>query len=89
MHAMQPARPHPLPHRLAAQAHVRQLVEGNDPMLPPGEIGDPGIQRANRTFVNPWLTNVQVGPGRSGHARTVAHRGAPVGYERDGTATTP
>ena len=89
MNAVQPARPHPLRHRLTTQAEARQLVQRNHPMLPPGEIGDHGIQRANRTFVNHWLTNVPVDLVRGRHARTVPQRGAPVGYERDETATTP
>jgi hypothetical protein len=83
------ARPHPLRNRLAAQAQNDELMKGDDSMLPRGEIGEPCVQRPNRTFVNSWLTKVRFTSGAGRHARTVPDRGAPVGCERYETVTTP
>jgi hypothetical protein len=89
MRAVQPACAHPLRNRLAAQAQNDELMKGDHSMLPRGELGESGIQRPNRTFVNSWLTKVRFTSRRGSHAETVPRPAAPVGYERYETVTTP
>jgi hypothetical protein len=89
MHAMEPTRLAAPGHRLTAQAKPAELGKGDHSMLPPHKLGDQDVQRPNRTFVNSWLTNVRFTSGHGGHARTVPHPGAPVGYDRYETVTTP
>jgi hypothetical protein len=43
VHAVQPARSSAFRHRLAAQPEIDELTEGYNPVLPLGEMGDPGI----------------------------------------------
>jgi hypothetical protein len=51
-----------------------------------GKLADAAEQLAQISSLAP---DVPVDPVRGRHARTVPQRGAPVGYDRDETATTP
>ena len=89
MHAMEPTPLAPPGHCLTAQPKLSELSKGDHSMLPLRKLGDQDVQRAKRRLVNPWLTNIRFTCARGGHAATVTHPGAPVGYERYETVTTP
>jgi hypothetical protein len=89
MHAVQPAGGCAPGHCLAAQPEPDELGKRDDPMLALGKVGEQDIQRLTSTFVNSWLTNVRLTLATGGHASSVPHRGAPVGYGRYETVTTP
>jgi hypothetical protein len=75
MHAMQPAPARAPSHRLPAEPKSKQLGEGDDTMLPRGELRQPGIERGSLHFVNSWLTNCR----DPSHAPEASRRGRTCG----------
>jgi len=78
MHDVQPLRLDPPPYRSPADAATEQLPASDDPMLGPGELGDPLI-RSSRTFDIYLMLNVRLGR----HRRSVAEAPLRVGHGRN------
>jgi hypothetical protein len=55
---MQAARANPLRHRLPREAKRLQLRKGDGPVLPVGQLAQPGITGGFLIFVDSWLTNL-------------------------------